>query len=96
MSRLHPAAGRRYQHLCTGCLAAFRERFAPRHACPRCGDAGVALLPGNLPPVGPERVTLAARLRREMLERRDEELIRRVSCHKVTWLLRQPRRRRSR
>ena len=93
MSRLHPAAGRRYQHLCTGCLAAFRERFAPRDTCPRCGDAGVALLPGNLPPAGPERAALAARLRQEMLERRDERLARRVSCHNVTWLLRQPRRR---
>lgn len=64
MSRWHPAAGRRYQQLCTGCLAAFRERFAPRYVCPRCGDAGVALLPGNLPPAGPERAALAARARR--------------------------------
>ena len=84
-------AGRRYQQLCTGCLADFRTRFYALDACPRCGDAGVALLSGNLPPVGPERVILAARLRREMLERRDERLARRVSCHRVTWLLRQPK-----
>lgn len=93
MNRRRKTAGRRYQQLCTGCLADFRTRFFPRDACPRCGDAGVALLSGNLPPVGPGRVELAARLRRRMLERRDERLARQVSSHNVTWLLRQPKRR---